>query len=554
MFRNCRTHIPFSIEGSKNGRLMRIILIITFVFGVGQLVFNAATLDTWLDEGNYLMKGYWYVSNQVTPYSEIDPTGYMPLFFYLVGWVQEIFGIGYAPGRALTVFFATGCLILVYLIGFKLGRTPIAGIGALILLVGHHVSLTYFATATPYAFVSFLSLLLVFILLTVESRRLAFGMSGLILYALIFTRPNMLPIAMIPAGWILLIEPRGKLECLVLAFLAFCAPAICTMLWFGDGLTDVVLTVPGVSHLANLIGIQPPPISEVISLTTSPLDPIVPLKKIAGYFGTYFLKPYALLTVVTLTFIVIRVTQARKYPNKRIVKPIDILITYFWVTTLLHYMLSLSYCINCIIPYTNYFLPIGTLAVAGLIGEFVGLGRKQYTALAVLGLISVFAVVMQINPTFPTLLRPQNEQVRETATALAEQLQPVVRKGEQIVVISPNVAVSQAIWLTGGTVETRSIYLPISYRQPMANLDESDIARADKSMWRAGFWFDDNMRRAIETEYQTLLVERRQTYDEPLLHSVRNGLPFGDLVEKHYQLTAEIKLGEHVFMLYRRKI
>ena len=75
--------------------------------------------------------------------------------------------------------------------------------------------------------VSCLSLALVFVLLVVRSRVLAYGTSGIILWALVFTRPDMLPIAMIPTGWALLIEPWRKIECLAVAFLTFMAASVC---------------------------------------------------------------------------------------------------------------------------------------------------------------------------------------------------------------------------------------------------------------------------------------------------------------------------------------
>ncbi|MGH6755240.1 MAG: hypothetical protein ACREDP_24055, partial [Bradyrhizobium sp.] len=55
-------------------------LILTFVllFAICQLGYNAFTLDSWMDEGKYLMKGYWYLTGQVPPYSTVDPTFYMP--------------------------------------------------------------------------------------------------------------------------------------------------------------------------------------------------------------------------------------------------------------------------------------------------------------------------------------------------------------------------------------------------------------------------------------------------------------------------------------------
>ena len=57
--------------------------------------------------------------------------------------------------------------------------------------------------------------------------------------------------------------------------------------------------------------------------------------------------------------------------SQRHVKPIDLVLGYFRITAILHYLLSLSYCVDCIIPYTNYYLRLGVLAAAGLIEEIL---------------------------------------------------------------------------------------------------------------------------------------------------------------------------------------
>ena len=166
------------------------MLIACLLFAVGQLGFNAVTLDTWMDEGKYLMKGYWYFTGKIAPYSTVDPSFYIPLSFYSVAPMEWLFGVGYLPGRVLLIVFALGCLVLAYLTGARTGRSRLAGVSAVVLIVGYPVTLTYFATATPYAMVSCLSLALVFVLVVVRSRVLSYGTSGIILWALVSPGPT----------------------------------------------------------------------------------------------------------------------------------------------------------------------------------------------------------------------------------------------------------------------------------------------------------------------------------------------------------------------------
>jgi hypothetical protein len=118
------------------------MLIACLLFVVGQLGFNAATLDTWMDEGKYLMKGYWYFTGKIAPYSTVDPSFYMPLSFYSVAPMEWLFGVGYLPGRVLMIVFALGCLVLAYLTGARTGRSRLASVSAVVLIVGYPVTLT----------------------------------------------------------------------------------------------------------------------------------------------------------------------------------------------------------------------------------------------------------------------------------------------------------------------------------------------------------------------------------------------------------------------------
>ena len=529
------------------------MLIACLLFAACQLGFNALTLDTWMDEGKYLTKGYWYLTGQLPPYSAIDPTFYMPLPFYSVGSMEWLFGIGYLPGRALAILFAVACLVLVYLAGARIGQSRLAGAGATVLVVGYPVTLTYFATATPYALVSCLSLALILVLLAVSARRMAYAVSGVILWALLFTRPDMLPIAMIPAGWALLIEPRRKLECLALAALTCLATSLATLAIFGHGLLEVILDVPGLSHIATLLGMPPAPISRILLLTVSPLDPVLSLGEVPFYFYRYFFRPYFVVSVITLAMIALRIFSAWRETGERQIKPIDLILTYFWITAILHYLLSLSYCVDCIIPYTNYFLPVGALGAAALLGEISRLTHRPRPIYVALGCLCIAAAAMQASPSFPTLLRPKSDSVRTAATELSRQLRPSLPATGRVLVLCDRVEAAQAVWLAGGVIEPRSLYLPANFREPKPGVTKDEREKIDEVTWDAGFWNEDSMRRALSEGYRTLLIERRASYGDPLGRTVRDGIPFGDVVAAHFKLAATARVGERTFELYQRR-
>jgi hypothetical protein len=382
---------------------------------------------------------------------------------------------------------------------------------------------------------------------------MAYAASGVILSVLLFTRHDMLPIAMIPTGWALLIEPRRKLECLAIAFLTFLAASVVPLWIFGHGLLDVVLDMPGLAQIARALGVPAAPVSNALPLTVSPLDPVLPFREIPVYFYRYFFRPYFAVSAITLAMIALRIFSVMRETSERMVKPIDLILAYFWSTTVLHYLLSLSYCVDCIIPYTNFVLPVGALALATLLGEVSRLTRGPRPMWAAFGCVCALAAAMQLSPSFPTLLRPEADSVRTAATELARQLRPFLSATSRVVVLSGRVETAQAVWLAGGVIEPRSMYLPTTFREPKPGLTKDEREKIEAVLWEAGLWDEDSMRRALTREYQTLLIERRKTYAEPLAGTVRDGIPFGDVAAAHFRLTASVPVGDRTFELYQRR-
>jgi hypothetical protein len=220
---------------------------------------------------------------------------------------------------------------------------------------------------------------------------------------------------------------------------------------------------------------------------------------------------------------------------------------------IIHYLLSLSYCADCIIPYTNYFLPVGALGAAGLIGEIFRLTREPRRAVTAFAGIVALALAVRLFPAFPTLLCPTPPGVRGTAEALATQLRPHISATNRVLVLCDGVETSQAVWLAGGVIEPRSLYLPTSFREPKPGLSDEQRDKVDQVVWEAGLWSDGSMRRALTQGYSTLLIERRNSYADPIRRTVHDGIPFGDVVATHFQLAGSFTVGDRKFELYRRR-
>lgn len=75
-----------------------------------------------LDEGNYLLKGYLFVTKQYVPYQDFGVwTNKMPLAFLVPGYIQKIFGPGLLTGRNYALVLSLLILVLAVIIGVRLG-------------------------------------------------------------------------------------------------------------------------------------------------------------------------------------------------------------------------------------------------------------------------------------------------------------------------------------------------------------------------------------------------------------------------------------------------
>ncbi len=104
-------------------------VILIFLSTVGytlQIWIYSRLQRTLLDEGNYLYKGYLFVTGKLIPFQEYGTwTNKMPLSFLVPGYFQELFGPGLDVGRnyafILAVLIFLGTVILAIRLGGKWG-------------------------------------------------------------------------------------------------------------------------------------------------------------------------------------------------------------------------------------------------------------------------------------------------------------------------------------------------------------------------------------------------------------------------------------------------
>jgi hypothetical protein len=172
-----------------------------FVFAL-QVRTYALTQLSVLDEGAYLMKGYWFLTGQYRPYQDFGPlTNHMPLAFLIPGAVQAWFGPGLGPARAfaalIALFFLLGLFLLVRRLG---GRWWAAA--AVLAVALNPATIKFYSVAVTQGLIAAMLVWTLWFALG-EERKQWHLMAGSALAALMaLTRLNMTPVLFLLLAYI----------------------------------------------------------------------------------------------------------------------------------------------------------------------------------------------------------------------------------------------------------------------------------------------------------------------------------------------------------------
>ena len=155
-----------------------------------------------LDEGAYLLKGYYFATGRYWPYQDFGPwTNHMPLAFLIPGYIQLVFGPGLRTGRYLAVALGLLSVLGVWVTARRLGGRWWATLAVWALALNPAVIKLYSLANSQ----SLLACMLVWVMaLTLGEKRpfwqllLGSGLAGLMLV----TRVNMTPILLLLVGYI----------------------------------------------------------------------------------------------------------------------------------------------------------------------------------------------------------------------------------------------------------------------------------------------------------------------------------------------------------------
>lgn len=161
------------------------------------------TLDSLLDEGNYLYKGYLFATGQYRPFQPYGPwTNKTPLAFLIPGYIQSWFGPGLRTGRYFMIVIGGLMLIGLWLVARRLGGYWWATAAVWTVTLNPWLIKTYSLAVTQGLAVCVLVWILTFVV--GEDIPLWWVTIGSLLAGvLVLIRQNMLPVPFLIVGYVI---------------------------------------------------------------------------------------------------------------------------------------------------------------------------------------------------------------------------------------------------------------------------------------------------------------------------------------------------------------
>ncbi len=314
----------------------------------------AHSLDSVLDEGAYLYKGYAFVTGQYRIYQDYGFwSNHMPFSFYIPGAVQALFEPGLRAGRYFSVALGGVMLLGLWIITRRLAGAWWAAL-VLVGLAINPAIIKMYSTAISQVLISCM-LVWVLVLSLGKDRPVWQLVVGVMLAALMWmTRINLfplLPLLLLYIFWqhgrkIGLIALSAGVLTLLLLHLAFW-PGILRMYayWLPERITPF------------LDPWRPPPATPI-------WDPVIRLSdRVNSFFRTYRFHFLALTGVVASWILWLR---SSAWKSRSLYRSAVFLSVLFFALYSLHFWATMSknYCAFCLEGYTAFFASLGWLLLA----------------------------------------------------------------------------------------------------------------------------------------------------------------------------------------------
>lgn len=362
---------------------LRFVNIFTFMIGMISLVQSWVyihSLETNLDEGAYLLKGYMFVTGKYIPYQLYGFwTNHMPLAFLIPGLIQKLFGPGLAVARYFMVIVFMFTLIGLWIVTRRLSGVWGACLALSIISLNPALIKMYSTAVSQGLTACVLTWVLVFSL--GENRSLWELFIASILASILFLiRENLLPV---PFFLILFIFWQHGWRKGIISFIGAALPIFIIHSYYWPNILQVyVRWIPrGIFPYIDIWRIQHPAIGI--------WHPDLSFEnRLVSFFRTirfHFLLLIGSTTAIMTLFIKpLRINRSKWHE-------FIFMFILFWALFFAHAWVTLSgdYCNYCLEGYVSFFAPLGIVLT---ISSFPYWGKK-YPLWSVILLILLVIII-----------------------------------------------------------------------------------------------------------------------------------------------------------------
>ena len=515
----------------KNTRFRR--LLPSVVLWLAAIIFYAASSynallhgRTWTDEVAYLIKSYWYASGAAAPFTASDATGTMPLYFFQLGFWQELVGIGLVNGRALSIALGALSAVILFVVARRLTANTTIASAAVFAYLATPATAYYFATATPAASVAVIHLAAVWLVVSGLGRPRIWAslLMGVLCTALFFYSQNMILAVIVLLPLYILAIGRARLLNGALALGAAAASTAGMIYVFPEKLLHYALRMPGLTPLLESAGWAP---TNFTFLDQGTVDAATMDLAFDQLDWAALLDSFALPYSGTIVFALLLFVLAGKGLRVLWIAPL-----YFVWLSVAHFIGAAGTCATCMSAFAPQFAAIGALAAALTLAMGARWARENDVSpvTLVIGSSIVIAGANAVAPQwalseefamFPlsrtSMERQQTEEekIGELAQWIASRTSP----GEPALVIHgvggqhvPELTL--AAFMAGHSMPPQSIDMLGTYRRIKTDLSGAAHEAVQGAVEEESLWTTATMRRWINRDYDLILLQENPRVDQ----------------------------------------
>lgn len=477
--------------------------------------FAAITQGTWLDETNYIVRAWWYVSGLEAPYGETDAVRYVPLHFLALGFWQSLFGHDVITSRLWSVVLTGFNIFLLIALIRRLGGVWWAAAFAVLIFVFSEESTFYFSSATPYALVVFLQLSALNVVIDIERSRIwsRSVMLGVLLTALYLTRVEMAPFIALILVTILVRGGQPALPAIAAIGTIFLSTYGVLAYFWGRKFIFASMYLPAMSELLIRVGALPDSFPNAIrfSQTTYYDQPGSWHALIQSAFRLEIVRDWVAwhhLPQVVAALFAVATLMAFGLPR---LKWLSFFTAAYWLGLLYYLVAGQLQCSACVQAYLNYVDYLA--AIAGGLALQAILDRGVFSRARLLPAAFAGIILLVVTQSFLIKGRLELPSAFHQAMSLPKQVDLLTMKIRgKIQADTPVgiVGVDKRLLLALTEADVKftawSLVMPYNYRRIAAGLLPDEIERTRQEIEALTDWTDLTADRWLSKDYQRIVV------------------------------------------------